>query len=231
MCGRFTLQHSTEEVKRRYNVQETLLELHPRYNIAPSQQVAAIVQSSETDSRLVLTSFKWGLIPAWAKDPSIGNRIINARAETLQKKPAFRKALLERRCIIPADGFYEWTGEGRTRTPVYIRRPDGELFGMAGLWEEWMSPQGVLLRTCAIITVPPNEFIAPLHHRMAAILNPEDERFWLDLNVRRPEQLLDVLKPYPEPLESYRVSTRVNSTAVEGPECIEPATLTTLFEL
>lgn len=231
MCGRFTLHHSTEEVKRRYGVDEVLFELHPRYNIAPSQQLAAIVQASPIDRRLLLTSFKWGLVPSWAKDPSIGNRIINARAETLQERPSFRKALLERRCIIPADGFYEWTGDGKARTPVYIRRPNGELFGMAGLWEEWISPQGIPLRTCAIITVLPNDFIAPLHHRMAAILSREDERTWLDLQVREPARLLEVLKPYSEPLEFYRVSTQVNSTAVEGPECIKPATLTTLFEL
>lgn len=229
MCGRFTLRHSTDEVRDRFGVQETLFELRPRYNIAPSQQVAVVLQ--DFDHRRLLTSFKWGLVPAWAKDPSVGNRMINARAETLTEKPSFREALIERRCIVPADGFYEWIGEGKSRSPVYIQRVDGALFGMAGLWDEWISPQGLRLKTVAIITVSPNDFIAPLHHRMAAILSPEDERLWLNPEERSPERLLKVLKPYPETLESYRVSTLVNSTAVEGPECIEPATLTTLFEL
>lgn len=219
MCGRFTLYHSTQQVVNRFGVEEVIFEISPRYNIAPSQQVAAIVN---LNGHRVLTSFKWGLVPSWAKDPAVGNRMINARGETLAEKPSFKAALLRRRCIVPADGFYEWIGTSGKRQPVYVHRPAGELFALAGLWEEWSDPTtGIPLKTCTIITVPPNKFVARLHHRMAAILAPEDELRWLknhdDIN-----ELLAMLKPYTGKLESYEVSSSVNSPLYDKPECISP---------
>lgn len=220
MCGRFALTRSSGEVAARFGVQQVLFHFSPRYNIAPSQPVATVML--EGGERL-LTACKWGLVPFWAKDASIGNRLINARAETLTEKPAFKYALARRRCLVPADGFYEWRTEGNRRQPVYIRRRDGGLFAFAGLWEEWQSPDGSPLRTCTIITTQPNSLIAPIHHRMAVILSPDSEETWLDPSVRDPSQLLALLQPYPsEELVAYAVSPRVNNPAYDDPSCIQP---------
>ncbi|MBL8148785.1 MAG: SOS response-associated peptidase [Blastocatellia bacterium] len=230
MCGRFTLQHSTAEVAERFEVQEIAFQLTPRYNIAPSQQIAAIVAQTPTTRKL--EQFKWGLVPSWAKEPTIGNRMINARAETLTEKASFKKAFIQRRCIIPADGFYEWTGEGRSRKPLYIQRIDRKLFGLAGLWEEWRAPDSSTLRSCTIITVEPNRFISAIHHRMAVILMPEDEAAWLNPDLNKTDELMKLLKPYPDDLlEAYPVSTRVNSPSVDDPECLQPVLSDKLFEI
>ncbi|MBX3276605.1 MAG: SOS response-associated peptidase [Acidobacteria bacterium] len=220
MCGRFTQHHTPEEVAGRFEVETVDYLFEPRYNIAPTQPLAAVVLQGNV-RRLV--AFKWGLVPFWAKDPSIGSRIINAKAETLAEKPSFKHALARRRCLIPADGFYEWQKKGKSPSrPLYIRRRDHALFAFAGLWEEWSAPDGEKLQTCTIITVEPNELIGEVHHRMAAILRPEDEALWLDPQRTRPE-LEALLGPYPgEELEIYEVSRAVNSPAIDDPSLIEP---------
>ncbi|MDW8105641.1 MAG: SOS response-associated peptidase [Armatimonadota bacterium] len=220
MCGRFALTRPAEEVAVRFGAQQVLFQFGPRYNIAPSQPVAVITHEGER----ILQAMRWGLVPFWAKDPSIGNRLINARAETLLEKPSFKYAFTRRRCLVPADGFFEWRKEDGRRSPVYIRRRDGGLFAFAGLWEEWQSPDGSPLRTCTIITTEPNALIAPIHHRMAVILRPEDEALWLDHSVREVKRLMALLQPYPaEELEAYPVSPRVNNPAHDDPSCIQPA--------
>jgi len=220
MCGRFTLTQPASVVAERFGVQFALFEFAPRYNIAPSQPVAVVMQNGERR----LEACQWGLVPFWAKEPEIGNRLINARAETLAEKPAFKYSLARRRCLIPADGFFEWRKEGNRRTPVYILRRDGGLFAFAGLWDEWQSPDGSPLRTCTIITTEPNALIAPIHNRMPVILHPENEALWLDTSQREPTRLLSLLKPYPtEELEAYAVSTHVNNPNNDDPLCIQPA--------
>jgi putative SOS response-associated peptidase YedK len=220
MCGRFTQHHTPEEVAVRFNVKSLDYLFDPRYNIAPTQPVAAVVaQGAQSERRLV--NLQWGLVPYWSKDPSIGSRMINAKAETLAEKPSFKQALARRRCLIPADGFYEWQKRGKNPSqPLYIRRRDGGLFAFAGLWEEWTSPDGGKLQTCTIITVEPNELIANVHHRMAAILQPDDEAVWLDPR-RKPDEATELLRPYPsEDLEMYPVSRAVNSPMIDDESLI-----------
>jgi putative SOS response-associated peptidase YedK len=217
MCGRYALYHSPEEIEERFDAESDSEELTPRYNIAPSQLVVTIRQ---IESR-TLARCKWGLIPFWAKDPAIANKLINAKAETLAEKPSFKYALAKRRCLIPADGFYEWKKQGKAPSqPIYIRRRDRGLFAFAGLWEEWKTPEGDKLQTCTIITVEPNELISQFHHRMAAILRPEDEAAWLDL--KNPvADVAPLLRPYPaEELEAFEVSRTVNSPSFDDPSCI-----------
>ncbi|SRR5579884_287706 len=215
MCGRYSLHHSPDQIAMRFGVQEMLVSPAERYNIAPTQPVAVVVQQ---EGQRLLEAYQWGLIPAWAKDPGIGNKLINARAETLAEKPAFKQALVRRRCLIPSDGFYEWKKEEKARQPMYIRRKDEALFAFAGLWEEWRQEDGAPLRTCTIITVPPNELLAPIHDRMPAILRPEDEALWLDTSRKNVPDLLAALQPYPaEAMEAYPVSRRVNTPLVDDP--------------
>src|SRR5438105_243032 len=177
MCGRFTSHHSPEEIMERFEVDEALFRPDPRYNIAPTQILAAVI---EQQGKRQLTGFRWGLVPSWSKDPAIGNRMINARAETILEKPSFKAALTRRRCLIPADGFYEWKKSTAGSQPFHIRRRDGGLFAFAGLWEEWQSPDGSPLQTCTIVTVEPNELMSPIHNRMPAILEREEEKLWLE---------------------------------------------------
>jgi len=224
MCGRFTLHHSADELAARFDAQPTLPDIEPRYNIAPSQPLAAVIQATPDGPRQI-EALHWGLIPFWAKDPAIGNRMINARAETLAEKPAFRHALTRRRCLIPADGFYEWRKEGGKSQPFHIRISTGDLFAFAGLWETWKRPDdGQTLRSCTIITVPANPLMAPIHDRMPAILRPHDEARWLDTaHLRDPNDLLDLLGPYEDDvMEAYAVSKLVNAPVNDDPACIEP---------
>lgn len=194
--------------------------LEAHYNIAPTQDVAAVRVQSETHRRQ-LVLLHWGLVPFWADDPSIGNRMINARAETLASKPAFREAFRQRRCIIVADGFYEWRKERRAKQPYHIV-PKGEpLFGFAGLWEQWKH-EGQKFESCTIVTTEANELIRPLHDRMPAILAPEDYARWLDPNLREPDKLQSALRPYPaDEMELYPVNPLVNSPRNDDPKCIE----------
>jgi putative SOS response-associated peptidase YedK len=189
-----------------------------RYNIAPTQAVIVVGD----DGKRYLKSMRWGLIPSWAKDPSIGNRMINARVETLAEKPAFRAALKKRRCIIPAGGFYEWQKLGKVKQPMRIMLKSREPFGFAGLWEHWKSPDGEEILSCTIITIEANELLKAVHERMPVILTRDAEAAWLDPKTQEPEKLLPLLKQYPAgEMEFYPVSRDVNSPAIDRPANIE----------
>ncbi len=228
MCGRFTLHHAQDEIAERFAAEmETPIEMGTpitaRYNVAPTQPVTVVTQNGARQ----LAQYRWGLVPSWAKDPAIGSRLINARVETLAEKPSFRTALSRRRCLIPADGFYEWQeadnpAEGG-RTPMHIKRRDGALFAFAGLWDEWHAPDGSPLRSCTIITGTPNPLVAPIHNRMPLILLPDREAPWLDATLTDRDALLSLLLPYPADwMEAYPVSRAVNAPVVDDPECIVP---------
>ncbi|MEE2657601.1 MAG: SOS response-associated peptidase [Candidatus Latescibacterota bacterium] len=221
MCGRFTLHHSTEDVAQQFAVEQAPPELTPRYNIAPSEPVACIIRRESQ----VLQNLRWGLVPFWARDPAIGNRMINARAESLRDKPAFRNAFACGRCLIPASGYFEWQRIGEHRVPMLIRRESAQLFAMAGLYECWRTPDEAILRTCTIITTEANGFAANIHHRMPAILPPEEQEIWLDRGITDVDQLQSVLKPYPfGDLAAHAVSQRVNKADEEDAKLIEPVT-------
>ncbi|GBC93160.1 Putative SOS response-associated peptidase YedK [bacterium HR15] len=221
MCGRFALYASAERLAGQFRL-PLPFQIAPRYNIAPSQPVLALHVLRETNTR-EWTHFQWGLVPRWAQDPKIGQRMINARAETLAEKPAFRNALRYRRCIIPADGFYEWKKQGNTKQPYFVRHREGKLLALAGLWEHWQGADGSELQTCTIITTEPNAVVRPLHDRMAVILPEEAYDLWLDPAMQQPDRLLALLRPAPdEALIAYPVSPRVNNPANDDPRLIEP---------
>ncbi len=219
MCGRYTLHHKPEEIEERFDIEPGEELITPRYNIAPSQIIPVIRRAESRE----MVGCKWGLVPFWAKDPKIGNNLINARRETLAEKPSFKHALAKRRCLIPADGFYEWQKRGKAASqPIYVRRRDGGLFAFAGLWEEWRSPEGETLQTCTIITVEPNELVSKFHHRMAAILKPDEEAAWIDPKSNAGD-LLQLLRPYSsDELEAFPVSRAVNSPSFDDAACIAP---------
>ncbi|MCW3098279.1 MAG: hypothetical protein JWL77_3897 [Chthonomonadaceae bacterium] len=215
MCGRYTMHHSPQQLVMRFGITNARATPTERYNIAPTQSVPVVV---EGEGARFLDMMQWGLIPSWAREPGIGNKMINARAETLTEKSAFKVALSRRRCLIPTDGFYEWKTEGDKRQPMHIRRKDGELFAFAGLWEEWMQPDGTPLRTCTIITTSPNAVMQPIHDRMPAILLPEEEDTWLHVALNKPAEVTGLLHPYPaDLLEAYPVDRRVNIPTIEDP--------------
>src|SRR5574340_313449 len=221
MCGRFTLAVEDDNLQAEFPEIQFPQQSAPRYNIAPSQPILAI----PNDGRAKADFFIWGLIPSWAKEPSIGSRLINARAETLAEKPAFRGSYRFKRCIILADGFYEWqlAAGKKTKVPYYIQMQDKKPFALAGLWSDWRSTDGSELRSCTIITTPPNELMATIHNRMPAILRPEDRVKWLGPAARSPEELAPLLRPYPAAsMSAYPVSTLVNNPAVDTPDCIRP---------
>ena len=219
MCGRFVMKETEETVKERFEVQESLFALRPRYNVAPSQTVGVVFDNGVR----CLDGFKWGLIPSWSKDPKMGNKMINARGETLAEKPSFRSAFKRRRCVIPATGFYEWKKEGDQRIPTYIHLKDQELFALAGLWEEWQAPDASIVRTFTIITVTANGFMETIHNRMPAILKPEDEGIWLDPSLQNSNELQALLQPYSEEaMTAHPVSKHVNSPANDDAQCIQP---------
>jgi len=220
MCGRFTARRGTADLAALFHAAPSGESLAPSFNVAPGQLVPVIVR--EEDS-LVLTSMRWGLVPSWAKDPAIGNRLINARAETLAEKPSFRRALRDRRCLIPADGFYEWKAEGKRKVAHHITLADRQVFAFAGLWERWVSPEGEELRTCAIVTVAANGFMRSIHERMPAILPPADEARWLDPALKDTAELLSLLRPYEAgPMQARKVSALVNSPANNSPQVLLP---------
>ena len=222
MCGRFTLAISPEQLVASFPWLE-VPEMPPaRYNIAPSQPVGVI----PNDGKGRLDYFVWGLVPSWAKDPKIGNRMINARAETLAEKPSFRVAYRRRRCLIPASGFYEWkvTPGSKRKTPHYIQLKSGKPFAFAGLWENWYAPDGSQILSCAIITTRPNTLMAEIHNRMPVILPDGAYDIWLEQAEMKPEAMQPLLEPYPaDEMQAYPVSTMVNNPANDAPECIIPA--------
>ncbi|MEW6752766.1 MAG: SOS response-associated peptidase [Candidatus Latescibacterota bacterium] len=220
MCGRFSLDHSAQELAERFDLEQLALDLQPRYNIAPTQPVLAVVQSEQRSP----VTLRWGLVPFWAKDPAIGNRMINARADGLADKPAYRAPLRRRRCLIPASGFYEWRQGAGGKIPTYVHLRDHGLMGLAGLWDEWRSPEGEVLRSCTIVTTSPNAFMAPIHDRMPVILPAAREAAWLDPAVTDVARLTPLLVPYTgTDLEAHAVSRKVNDPGYDAPDCIQAA--------
>ena len=223
MCGRFTLTAAGEVVASIFELAEAPV-FSPRYNIAPTQPVAVVVSDSPESTRLFKT-LRWGLIPRWAKDPSIGARMINARAETVATKPAYQSAFRRRRCLIAADGFYEWrqAAAKKRKQPYYVRMEDSRPFAFAGLWEHWEGSRGSAIDSCTVITTGPNELMKPLHDRMPAILRPEYYDRWLDPRIQDAELLQPLLRPYPgDPMTAYPVSLHVNNPSHDTVKCIEP---------
>jgi putative SOS response-associated peptidase YedK len=213
MCGRFTLRAPVQTLASLFDFADGPA-LEPRYNIAPTQPVAA-VRSGTQGRELVL--LRWGLIPSWASDPSIGNRLINARAETVAEKPAFRAAFRHRRCLVLTDGFYEWRKEGKRKQPYFIGLKSGQPFAFAGLWEHWND-----LETCTVLTTAANELMRPLHERMPLILPEEAHDLWLDPEVKQADLLKGLLQPFPsEEMIAYPVSVLVNNPRHEDPRCVE----------
>ncbi|MDT3779750.1 SOS response-associated peptidase [Nitrospira sp. MA-1] len=221
MCGRFTRKENFQHLAKQLGLQG-LPPMGPRYNIAPSQFIACVRTNFETRQR-ECTELKWGLVPSWAKDPGIGNKLINARGETVAEKPAFRKAFKHQRCLVLADGFYEWKREGKTKQPFYVRFKDHRLFAFAGLWERWKQNETDTLETCTLITTTPNAVMEPIHHRMPVILSSRDFADWLDPTVQAVERVNTLLRPFPpEEMEAYPVSQLVNNPRNDRPECINP---------
>jgi putative SOS response-associated peptidase YedK len=220
MCGRFTLTSPAETIAEQFQLPE-VPSLSPRYNIAPTQPVAAVRRQPGNGGR-ELAVLRWGLVPFWAKDPKIGSRMINARSETVAEKRSFRAAFRRRRCLVVADGFYEWQRRERGKQPFFIRLRDERPFAFAGLWEHWEGPAGAL-ESCTVLTTEPNDLMRPLHSRMPVILPPEHYDLWLDPGVQEAGLLQPLLRPYPfEDMMAYPISTWVNRPANDGPRCIEP---------
>jgi putative SOS response-associated peptidase YedK len=221
MCGRFSQAASPEAIAQQFDI--TALPLFtPRYNIAPSQPIAAIRIDPDTATR-TLVMLRWGLIPSWAKDPKIGFQCINAKAETAAEKPSFRSAFKKRRCLVIATGFYEWRVQGRTKQPLWIGMRSKRPFAFAGLWEHWKPAEEEPLETCTIITTEPNELMRPIHNRMPVILAPVSYDQWLDPTFQHIEPLKALLRPYlSEELTAYPVSTFVNNPRHDAPQCLEP---------
>ena len=216
MCGRFTLTISIDSVAKTFGVAPTI-EAAPRYNVAPTQEVVSILRNGSAH----LDWLQWGLIPSWAKDESIGSKMINARAETLAEKPSFKRLLRSKRCLVVADGFYEWKKENGAKTPMYITLKDGSPFAFAGLWDLWQSSDGRQIRSCTLITTEPNAVVASIHNRMPAILLPDAREMWLDTDLQDEHALLPLLAPYPAgEMTARAVSRLVNNPKSEGAELI-----------
>ncbi len=219
MCGRFTLTANPTVIQDVFGLMTVPEGLEPRYNVAPTQPVAVITN----EDAAALTFHRWGLVPSWAKDITIGNKLINARAETAHEKPSFRSAFKRRRCLIPTSGFYEWKKTGGAKAPHFIHLQDQPAFAFAGLWEVWHSPEGDQLRTCTILTTSANELMAPLHDRMPVILDPSDYALWLSSGELEVEELLPLMRSYDTGrMAHYEVSQMVNRPIMDSPELIEP---------
>jgi putative SOS response-associated peptidase YedK len=220
MCGRFALLASGDELVERFQLDEAP-QLHERYNIAPTQTVAAVRNG---DGGRFLSHLGWGLVPSWSKDLSIGYKLTNARSETVAEKPSFRSAFKQRRCLIPASGFYEWQkGNGRTKLPFFIRPRDSDLFSFAGLWESWNDKEGEVVASCTILTTTANEVMRPIHERMPVILDAGGDALWLDPTAPT-DALRALFVPYAsERMEATPVSSWVSNARNQGPRCLEPA--------
>jgi putative SOS response-associated peptidase YedK len=220
MCGRYTLATRKEEIADQLPLFD-VPELEPRYNVAPTQSVAA-ARIVADGARREIALLRWGLIPSWADDPAIGNRMINARADTVAEKPAFRAAYKKRRCLILADGFFEWQKTGGKKQPYFIHLQDGQLFAFAGLWEHWHRDDQTIA-SCTIVTTEANDLLRPMHDRMPVILHPADYERWLDPANQTGAGLAELLRPYPaEEMTFHPVSTLVNNPRNDSPECIKP---------
>src|SRR4051794_30976416 len=192
MCGRYAIVLVGDgSLQRRFSLEELLDDPAPRFNVAPTQALPVITRNSPNRAEMM----RWGMIPFWAKDPAIGSRMINARAETVAEKPAFKRSLRSQRCLVPASGFFEWKRDGETRTPHFIHLTDEPLFAFAGLYDRWRSPDGQEVMSYSILTIEPNDLMAPIHNRMPVVLDREDEGIWLDPDITEPERLLPLLRP------------------------------------
>ena len=220
MCGRFVLRASPQNLQTLFNLEEAP-PTAARYNIAPTQPVLAVRANPHGGLREA-TYLNWGLIPFWAKDPKIGSRMINARSETAAEKPSFRAAFKYRRCIVPADGFFEWKKEQGGKQPYLIGMDSGDVFGIAGLWEHW-EQDGSVIESCTLLTTDANAFMAPLHHRMPVILDRQDYDEWLDPGVQKGDTLLHLMRPFSgTTLRAVAVNKLVNNPRNDEPTCVEP---------
>ena len=222
MCGRYRLSRRKQIIEEHFDSVSGEEDWSPRYNVAPTQPVP-IIRQHPKEPRRDLSLVRWGLIPSWARDASGAAAMINARSESAAIKPAFRDALKSRRCLVPTDGFYEWMRSGKTKQPYCFEINDGELFAFAGLWERWKDRSGNWVKTCAILTTTPNAVTSQVHDRMPVILHPDTYDLWLDPGFSDVAAVSEMLKPYDALLmRSYPVSTRINHTANDGPECSTP---------
>lgn len=220
MCGRYTLKTPPEAIASHFAVAE-FSELRTRFNIAPTQLAPAVLCMES--GRRSMAMLRWGLVPHWAKDASMGVRMINARVETISEKPAFREPFKSRRCLVPADGFYEWEKQGTERTPYYFQLSESQPFGMAGLWDEWHDPNGSPLHTFTIITREANAAVAPIHERMPVIVSPSDYEAWLSGETMSVEDRLALLdSALSEQLTRHEVGRAVGNPRHDAPDCIEP---------
>ncbi|MFZ1916588.1 MAG: SOS response-associated peptidase [Terriglobales bacterium] len=225
MCGRYRLTKRKQIVEEYFDAVSREEDWTPRYNISPTQPVPVIRQNPKEPVR-ELSLMRWGLIPSWARDSSGAARMINARSETASTKPAFRDALKSRRCLIPADGFYEWKRDGKTKQPFCFEVNKGELFAFAGLWDRWKDPGGNLMKTCSILTTTPNAVTAAVHDRMPVILDADGCELWLDPGMRDVASVSEMLKPYDARLmRCCPISTRINRVANDEEECSRPVEL------
>ncbi len=231
MCGRYRLSRRKQVVEEYFESPSEEEEWSPRYNIAPTQPVATIRQDG---ARRILSTMSWGLVPSWAHDISIGNRLINGRSETILEKPAFRDSFRTRRCLIPADGFYEWKKSGKEKQPFHFGMKDNSLFAFAGVWDRWKSASGQLLESCSILTTSPNEWLDDVHDRMPVILPQLHYQTWLTAPAAETQRLAELLVPFDASfMNRYAVSPLVNNPQNEMPECAlevpNPATQTKLW--
>lgn len=222
MCGRFTLKEELVRLMERFHIKSDFVVNHyvKRYNIAPGQHILAVINDGQQNRMGYL---KWGLIPSWSKDAKVGYKMINARSEMVANKTSFKKALRKQRCLILADGFYEWQIEGTTKMPYRIEFNDQSTFAMAGLWEKWVDPKGEIVHTCSILTKEANSQMKELHDRMPVILEQKQEHIWLNRSIQNPKELQPLLDPnHNIELHIYRVQTKVNSAKEDSPELIYP---------
>jgi putative SOS response-associated peptidase YedK len=226
MCGRYRLSRRKQIVEEHFLADWDDLEWHPRYNIAPTQPVPIIRQNPKEPIREI-SLVRWGLIPSWSKDSSSSAKMINARSETAATLPAFRDAMKSRRCLVPADGFYEWQKTGKTKQPYCFEVSDGSLFAFAGIWDRWKDPSGQWIKSCSILTTTPNAVTSAVHDRMPVILDRDNYDLWLDPGMTDVKVVSEMLKPYDtQVMRSYPVSSRVNSVAKDDEECSTPTQIT-----
>lgn len=219
MCGRYSLSQSGETIAAAFDLADVPT-VASRYNIAPTQPVPVIRAAAGTRQ---IAELHWGLIPSWSKDPGIGARLINARAETVTEKPSFRSAFKRRRCLLVADGFYEWQRSPQGKQPYYFQLDNQQPFGFAGLWEHWENGAGDVIESCTILTTEANDLLRPVHDRMPVILQRQDYELWLDPEMQQPERLQALLRPYSaDAMTHYAVSARVNNPKNNSADCVQP---------
>ncbi len=227
MCNRYRLTHSKQYLAERFQAAGDEIGDRPRYNIAPTQPVLTVRKEQGKKVRH-FTTMRWGLIPSWAKDMSIGNRTLNARSESVTTTPAFRDSILTKRCLIPADGFYEWRKMGSVKQPYCFEVSEGEVFALAGLWAQWTSPDGEIIESCTILTTTPNSLVAGLHDRMPVIVPSDKYDLWLDPDVTDFQAIRDILKPYDaKVMRLYPVNRKLNNSNNDDAECASPVILDT----